>query len=86
MTKEEDTLFGAKIVGIASGVRRVVLHGNQRITEAVEASPYDDHELEPLIEFADMLMDGYDKEYIVDRLQMAPEFVERLDKLGIYDW
>ena len=46
MTKQEDKLFGAKILGIASGVRRVVLFGNQRIAEAIEESPYDEYELE----------------------------------------
>lgn len=83
MTKQEDLNFGVKILGIASGVRRVVLFGNQRINKAVKASPYNCNELESLLEFADLLMQGYDKQYIVDILQMSPELVERFDRMDL---
>lgn len=86
MTKQEDKLFGAKIIGVASAVRRTVLLGKQRIADAVEASPFDEHELESLIEFANLLMRGYDKQDIIDRVQISPELEVKLGKLGIYDW
>lgn len=83
MTEQEDKLFGAKIIGIANVVRRVVLFGNERIAEEIEASPYDEYELTSLIEFVDLLMQGYEKEYIIGRLQISSELVERFDKVGL---
>ena len=83
MTKQEDKLFGAKILGIASGVRRVVLFGNQRIAEAIEESPYDEYELESLLELTHLLMMGYEREHIIDSLQIPQELVERFDKMDL---
>lgn len=83
MSEQDDKLFGAKILGIASGVRRVVLFGNKRIADEIEASHYDEYEVMPLIELADLLMQGYEKEYIIDRMQMPPELVERFDKMDL---
>ena len=80
MTEQEDMEFGAKIFVIANATREAVLLGNKKIEEAIEASPYDEYELESLIEFANLFMQGYEKEYIIDRLQISPELVERVDK------
>lgn len=87
MTRQDDKIFAAKIIAMASGVRRVVMFGNQRIDDEINKSEYDDYELEPLLEFTNLLMQGYDTQYIVDRLQITPELESKIAEMfDIYEW
>lgn len=84
MTKQEKEL-GDKIIGIAAEVRKVVLLGQKKIADAAEESPFDDFTVMELTDFADLLMHGYEKQYIIDRLKIPDDTVARFDKNGL-DW
>jgi len=83
MTKQEDKMFAAEILGIASTVRKCVLHGNEKIDEVIKASPYDEYKLESLVVFANLIMKGDTKESVLDRWQIAPELEKKFGKMGL---
>ena len=81
--QDDDKELGIKVLAIANVVRKVVLLGNKKIAEAIEESPFDEHEVAALTEFVDMFAQGYHKEHIVESLKISPELVERLDRMNL---
>ncbi len=81
MTEEDDRqeLLGT-LLGIASGVRKVVVHGNKRITEVIAASTFDESYCVCLLEYIEMYMSGADKDVIFDALQVSPELATKLER------
>ena len=80
MSEQDDRDLGAKVIAIANVVRKAVLLGNEKISEAIAESPFDAHGVEALTQFTDMFMQGYQKEHIIESLNISTELVERLDK------
>lgn len=85
MTEQQKEL-GAKLLGVASAVRRCKLKGDKKLNAIIEESGVNPGDIYELIRLVDMLVAGTSKENIVSRLNMSTELVERLDHAGIYDW
>ena len=85
MDSEHEKL-SAELLGIANGVRKVVLLGNERIEKAIAESSFDRTYCACLLEFVEMFMHGYEREEIFDALQVSPELVERLTNMETLQW
>ena len=78
--------IGGIVLGIASAVRRCVIEGNLKLAHELEKSDVDPTTGALLIKFATMLMEGEDREVIIERLHIPDTTLEILDNIGIYDW
>lgn len=77
--------LGRRVIAIVNATRKQVLSGHKEIVEAIDKSTLDEYEADALLEFAELLLTGVDKDIIIDALQMPSELVEAFDKRGL-EW
>ena len=76
----------AEVVGVANAVRRVVLHGEQRISAVFDDVEYDQDGAAELIEFARLFAHGYSKDHITDTMQLPESTAAAISKNRLLRW
>ena len=77
---EERTQLVETILAISNVTRKCVLIGDEKITKVIKESLFDEHELNYLLQFAELFMQGAEKDMLIDEFQLSPELVKKFDK------
>ena len=75
-----------EVVSVANVVRRVVMHGDQRLFDVFDSVEYNHDGMKALIEFALRFAHGYSKEEIADAMQLSESTIKVISDNSALRW
>ena len=82
---DNERLF-AEVMGVANVVRRAVLHGTQRMTDAIHSVDDDYEGVDEILEFALLFSQGRSIEEIADAMQLSETTIKVISDNSTLRW